>query len=235
MECARVREAISARLDGEDAGVGPPELVAHLAGCPACRAWQDAAHALTRRTRLGGVLPDRELSVPVLAAASVPSGVSSRSVRAVLLLAATAQLALGVLLLVSGEPGAGQHAGHELASFDLALAAAFFVGGLRPRWSAGLVWPVGVAAGGLVLTAVADLLRGATLGLDEAPHLVAVVGALALAWQAFPAWRPGRAIGGRRAGRVDGRRQPGPGDVAALQAAPPPPGTSSVWPAGEVA
>ena len=43
MRCTRFREAVSARIDGEDPGVPTGEVDAHLAECPDCRAWADAA------------------------------------------------------------------------------------------------------------------------------------------------------------------------------------------------
>ena len=46
MECDRAREAISARIDGEDPGVPGGALEAHLAGCDACRNWQQRAHVV---------------------------------------------------------------------------------------------------------------------------------------------------------------------------------------------
>jgi hypothetical protein len=69
MECDRVREAISARIDGEEAGLPPGVLDTHLAGCAACRGWQQRAHAMTRRARLGGAFLDHDLTASVLAAA----------------------------------------------------------------------------------------------------------------------------------------------------------------------
>ena len=68
MECDRVREAISARIDGEDPGLPDDALEAHLAGCADCRAWQQRAHAVTRRARLGGSFLDHDLTPRVLAA-----------------------------------------------------------------------------------------------------------------------------------------------------------------------
>jgi predicted anti-sigma-YlaC factor YlaD len=62
MECYRAREAISARIDGEDPGVADDALQAHLADCPGCRAWQQRAHAVTRRARLGGSFLDHDLT-----------------------------------------------------------------------------------------------------------------------------------------------------------------------------
>jgi predicted anti-sigma-YlaC factor YlaD len=189
MECDRAREAISARIDGEDPGVPPGAVDAHLAGCSTCRAWQQRAHALTRRARLGGPFLDHDLTGQVLAAAPpAPERLRLRlrlALRAALLAASLGQLAVTVPLLVLGhEPETGRHAAHELGSFDLALAIAFAVGALRPALSAGLAWTCAIAAGGLAGTAIADLAGGRAIGADEAQHLIAVAGALLLVWQA---------------------------------------------------
>lgn len=192
MECDRAREAISARIDGEDPGVPVGALDAHLAGCAACRDWQQRAHATTRRTRLGGTFLDHDLSGRVLAALP-PSRAGRRlraALRAALLGAALGQLAITVPLLIMGhDPEAGTHAAHELGSFDLAMAIAFVVGAVRPRLSAGLAWPCGIAAAGLVGTAIIDLIGGQTFGADEAQHLIALAGALLLLWQSRTAGR----------------------------------------------
>jgi predicted anti-sigma-YlaC factor YlaD len=188
MDCDSIRVAISASLDGEDVGV-PDEVVrAHLDGCEACRAWQERAHALTRRARLGGHVLDHDLAPRVLAALPVnPPRTRTRKawLRAALAVVAVAQLAITVpLLLLGHDHDAGAHAAHELGSFDLALTIAFVVGAVRPKLSAGLAWPCCVAALGLAGTAMADLIAGATFGADEAQHLVAIAGALLLFWQA---------------------------------------------------
>jgi len=187
MECDRAREAISARIDGEDPGVPVGALEAHLAGCDACRNWQQRAHVVTRRARLGGPFLDRDLTGQVLAAIP-PAPARGRlrlAVRAALLAVALGQLAITVPLLILGhDHDAGAHAAHELGSFDLALAIAFVVGAIRPPLSAGLAWPCGIAAGGLVGTAIVDLIGGQTIGADEAQHLIAAAGAALLVWQA---------------------------------------------------
>jgi predicted anti-sigma-YlaC factor YlaD len=187
MECDRAREAISAGIDGEDPGVPADALEAHLAGCEACRAWQQRAHVMTRRARLGGPFLDHDLSDGVLAA--IPPALGQRrlrlALRVALLAAALGQLAVTVPLLILGhDHDAGTHAAHELGSFDLALAIAFAVGAIRPALSAGLAWTCGIAAAGLAGTAIADLIGGQTLGADEAQHLIAVAGAVLLIWQA---------------------------------------------------
>jgi predicted anti-sigma-YlaC factor YlaD len=211
VECDRAREAISARIDGEDSGVPGGALEAHLAGCAACRGWQQRAHAVTRRARLGGSFLDRDLAPRVLAA--IPAADAGRRVRlprrAGLMAVALAQLAITVPPLILGhDPGAGGHAAHELGSFDVALAIAFAVGAIRPALSAGLAWPCGIAAAGLAATAIADVIGGQAIGADEARHLVAVFGAVLLYWQARtrgagsagPAWAAARAWAGTRSG-----------------------------------
>jgi predicted anti-sigma-YlaC factor YlaD len=240
MECDRAREAISARIDGEDPGVPDGALEAHLADCDACRGWQQRAHVLTRHARLGGPLLDHDLAGQVLAA--VPAAADRRrlrlALRAALLALSLGQLAVTVPLLILGhDPEASTHAAHELGSFDLALAIAFAVGAVRPALSAGLAWTCAIAAGGLAGTAIADLIGGQTFGADEAQHLIAVAGALLLIWQARTSgtgvadagtvggtdW-PEEALSSRAAepggiSRLAGRRQ-SPGDGAARLIAP---------------
>jgi predicted anti-sigma-YlaC factor YlaD len=199
MECDRVREAISARIDGEDPGVPDGPIEAHLATCADCRGWQQRAHAMTRRARLGGRFLEQggrfleqDLTARVLAAIP-PEPARRRRVawgggmarRTGLAAVAAAQLAITIPLLILGhDHDAGLHAAHELGSFDLALAIAFAVGAVRPALSAGLAWPCAIAAAGLAGTAIVDLIAGQTFGADEAQHLVAVAGAALLCWQA---------------------------------------------------
>ena len=195
MECDEAREAISARIDGEDGGLPDDAVEAHLAGCAGCRAWRQRAYAVTRRVRLGGVFLDRDLTPAVMAAIppAPASGPVTMASRAALIVLAVAQLAVTVPLLILGhDHEAGAHAAHELGSFDLALAIAFGVGAIRPALSAGLAWPCGIAAMGLAGTAIADLIGGQAIGADEAQHLIALAGAALLFWQARAA-EPGSA------------------------------------------
>lgn len=222
MECDRAREAISARIDGEDSGIPGDVLEAHLAGCADCRSWEQRAHVVTRHARLGGAFLDRDLTARVLAAAPPPAARRRRGLtqRAGLVIVAAAQFAITVPLLILGhDHGAGVHAAHELGSFDLALAIAFVVGAARPSLSAGLAWPCTIAAGSLVGTAVIDLIAGQTIGLDEAQHLIALAGSLLLIWQARTA---GAGSAGPRSAdlpRDEGQPQDRPGDAAAVRPA----------------
>jgi predicted anti-sigma-YlaC factor YlaD len=191
MDCDTVREVLSARIDGEDPCSGDPRwsasaLEAHLASCSACRQWQLRAHAVTRRVRLGGAFLDHDLTSRVLAAfpAAEPMRRRRLAQRGALVALSLAQFAIAAPMLFLGrDHDAGVHAAHELGSFNMALAIAFAVGAIRPRLSAGLAWPSGMAAGGLVITAIADLISGQAVGADEALHLVALAGAAVLVWQ----------------------------------------------------
>ena len=107
------------------------------------------------------------------------------------------------MLFLGHDREAGVHAAHELGSFNLALAIAFAVGAIRPKLSAGLAWPCAIAAGGLVTTAIIDLIGGQAIGADEAQHLVALAGAALLVWQSVTSQER---IGGAR---DRARRRPG--------------------------
>jgi predicted anti-sigma-YlaC factor YlaD len=185
MDCDTIRVAISTQIDGEVPWLPADVLETHLAGCPACVDWQRRAHTMTRRVRLGGAFLDHDLTPGVLAAVPVARDRTRlRLARRCLLIAlALAQVAIAVPMLLGHDREAGVHAAHELGSFNLALAIAFTVGAIRPRLSAGLAWPCGIAAGGLVTTAIIDLIGGQAIGADEAQHLVALAGAALLVWQ----------------------------------------------------
>jgi predicted anti-sigma-YlaC factor YlaD len=185
MDCDTIRVAISTQIDGEVPWLPADVLETHLAGCPACVDWQRRAHTMTRRVRLGGAFLDHDLTPGVLAAVPVARDRTRlRLARRCLLIAlALAQVAIAVPMLLGHDREAGVHAAHELGSFNLALAIAFAVGAIRPRLSAGLAWPCAIAAGGLVTTAIIDLIGGQAIGADEAQHLVALAGAALLVWQ----------------------------------------------------
>jgi predicted anti-sigma-YlaC factor YlaD len=187
MDCDKVREAISAQIDGEEPPLTSAALTAHLDDCAACAQWQGRAHGVPRRVRLGGAFLDHDLTDAVLAAVPAADRARTRlrlAQRGGLIALALAQLAIaGPMLFLGHDHDAGVHAAHELGSFNLALAIAFAVGAIRPALSAGLAWPCAIAATGLVTTAIIDLIGGQAIGADEAQHLVALAGAALLVWQ----------------------------------------------------
>ena len=91
---------------------------------------------------------------------------------------------LAILLLTAVADPMGMHGDHELGVFDVTLGVAFAVGALRPKLAAGLAWPSGAAAAGLLVTATVDVIAHRTFELHELQHLIAVAGALLLFWAA---------------------------------------------------
>lgn len=69
MDCDHIREALSARLDGEDPGADPEVLDRHLGGCAACTDWSQDLQVLHRlvRVRPAEAVPD--LTAAIVAAA----------------------------------------------------------------------------------------------------------------------------------------------------------------------
>jgi hypothetical protein len=86
MQCDRFREAISARIDGEDPGLPDGALDVHLGVCAGCRAWQERAHVVTRRARVGMSSLDHDLTPLVLAAVPAPATGRGRRLAVALLL-----------------------------------------------------------------------------------------------------------------------------------------------------
>lgn len=142
VHCDRVREGISARLDGEDPGLEPEMLDRHLASCPGCRRWEDEAARINRMVRIRAVDPAD--AAPDLASRLVPHLSGARGLRPLLrvslLLVALLQLAVGVIGLlpplaghvlgahsVIGSihlPGVTGHLGNEAAAFNIAIGIA---------------------------------------------------------------------------------------------------------------
>jgi predicted anti-sigma-YlaC factor YlaD len=188
MDCLQVREAMSARMDGEPADLASALVEGHVQGCPECQLWQEAAHDITRRARLTGWSSPAELpDFAVLVGAHTATGQRTwlRRVRAGLLAAAAiGQLVLAILLLAGSADPMDMHGDHELGIFDVTLAVAFALGAFRPKLAAGLAWAAGTAALGLLVTATADVIDHNTFELHELQHLIAVAGALLLWWTA---------------------------------------------------
>jgi predicted anti-sigma-YlaC factor YlaD len=198
MECTDIREALSARLDGEDPGVPTSALDEHVATCAACAGWNDELSVLHRmvRVREAEAVPDLSAAIvdacaPGLTAARrrAPAPVRRSPVGEVisparwgLFVVALTQLVLAAPALLLGEDaGATVHVARELGSFDVALAVGLLVAAWQPARAWGL-FPL-VAALGLVIagTAGLDLIDGSTSTVSEAHHLLDLAG-VALVW-----------------------------------------------------
>lgn len=203
MTCDDTRAALSARMDGEPAG-GVAAVDAHLADCPACRAWLARAEQVTRVVRLQAAnVPD--LTDRIMAAATAeghlrPAGravaeghlrpaddrerrARRQVLRLAVALAAVVQLTLAVPVLVLGGLGIVDypHAGREMASFDVAMAVGFALAAWRPQRARAFVPIAFVLATCLAATTVIDVANATTALAHEVGHLAAVVQA-ALLW-----------------------------------------------------
>jgi predicted anti-sigma-YlaC factor YlaD len=189
MRCEAIREALSARLDGEAADLGDDAVDAHLAGCRACAAWSDELDLLHRIVRIREAEPVPDLTAAILGTAPaaraprrLPTTDRVSLARWALFVVALSQLVLaGPAVLLGEGSGATVHVARELGAFDVALA----VGLLLAAWQPGRAWgllPV-VAALALVLggTAVLDVVRGTATSVGETHHVLDLAG-VAVLW-----------------------------------------------------
>jgi predicted anti-sigma-YlaC factor YlaD len=190
MDCAFYREAISARIDGEASRLESAALDAHLAACPSCREWADAASLVTRTARAAPAEPVPDLTGPIMAAlasrtrdrqaplrSESPMGVA----RLGLVLVALAQLCLAIPALLGDDAGATIHVAHEQGSWFLALAVGLLVVAWRPARASAMLAFVAVLTAGLAVTMAVDIAAGRTQAAAEAPHGLAFLG-VGLLW-----------------------------------------------------
>jgi predicted anti-sigma-YlaC factor YlaD len=184
MDCAQFREAVSARLDGEEPVIPTAELDGHLRQCAACRAFAADTTALRRAVRLAPapVVPD--LTPRVLAAIGADAGserVRTLTLRIVLAVLGMVQIVLAVPGLFGADGGLAVHSARHLGSFSLALGVGFLFAAWRPVRAAGLLPVVAVLVACLVGTSVLDVVGGRAAAFGEANHVVEVAGLVA-AW-----------------------------------------------------
>jgi predicted anti-sigma-YlaC factor YlaD len=190
MRCEAIREALSARLDGEISPLDDVDIGAHLRTCRECVAWSEELSVLHRLVRVREAEPVPDLTAVILGAAPDAVAQTRRPRRAApvsaarwaLFTVALTQLVLaGPALLLGEGSGATVHVARELGSFDVALAIGLLLAAWQPARAWGLL-PV-VAALGLVMgaTAVLDVVRGTATSVGEAHHLLDLAG-VALLW-----------------------------------------------------
>jgi predicted anti-sigma-YlaC factor YlaD len=186
MECAKAREVLSAALDGESIEVADTEVAAHLRRCSACRAFVDHGRALGDLTRAerGSLPAAADLTSFVLEQARREPHRPDRwttMLRLGLVGVAMIQLGLAVPGLIFGtDEGAPIHIAHEVGAWDLALAIGFVFAAWRPLRAIGLLPFAAALSGGLVLTAVIDVVHGRAAALTETTHILELVGTVLL-------------------------------------------------------
>jgi predicted anti-sigma-YlaC factor YlaD len=219
MFCAQVREALSARLDGEPVGEGtgddqsgsarltprrdPDQSVdRHLAECAGCRAWLPEAERVTRAVRVRAVeVPDLTAQIMNVAATVLPRRSARTEVEVIeygrrqvlrwaVALGAAAQLLIALPVLLGGLGVVDDpHASREMASLDIALAVGFAFAAYRPQLARAYVPVALVLAVCLCVTSAIDIVNSTAAVVHEVGHLAAVV-------QAGLLWALGRTAGG---------------------------------------
>ena len=198
--CPTVREALSARLDGEPIGMPAQALDQHLAACAACVEWGEAAAVVTRRARLTEAQQVPDLTVAVLTAlprelpgtgAAARSRLLDATVRLALVVTAVAQAGLAWPALATGAAAmsAPVHMAHETGAWNLAIAAAFLAVAVAPLLAVGALPFLATFAALLVPVTVADLAAGYVHADRAVAHLLLLVGVLLVA---TAAWRSRR-------------------------------------------
>ncbi|MEW6477504.1 MAG: hypothetical protein AB1679_35080 [Actinomycetota bacterium] len=187
MDCENYRLGISARLDGEDAGVDDATLAWHLASCEACRRFESEAITITRAVRVASSEAPPDLTPTIMAAINAERASKARRfdpqpLRAGLVAVAVVQMLLALPVLLFGrDAGAPVHIAREVGSFDFALAVGFFFVAWRPARAYGMLPLVAALVGCLALSTVVDVVRGTATLLDESAHLLDLLG-LAAMW-----------------------------------------------------
>ncbi len=205
--CERYREALSARLDGEEAAGERAATDAHLAGCADCRRWLRDATAVTRLARIAPARPIPDLSGQIVTAMRDKAmrdkamwdkvRTTGRKGRARLVIAcrvllgavgmaqvlvAIAQIAApamsGMAMPGSAEGATADHLLHESAAWNLAVGAGFLFIAWRRTRAAALVPLLTAFVGALTLLSADDLFSGMVAWSRLASHVLLLAGYL---------------------------------------------------------
>ena len=192
MSCDNWQLAISARLDGEDPGVEPRLLETHLASCPDCRSFEDAALASQRAMRLQVAPEMADISQKVVRLnAAADRAARSPFARIALLTVAGVIIAFAMKDLVGGhEAGATEHEARHLGAFTVAYGVALLAVVWRPARARTVLPAAAVLAGSLAITSVIDILEHNIPLLGESIHIPEVLSVLLIWLLAVPAHGP---------------------------------------------
>jgi copper transport protein len=181
VKCSDVREAISARLDGEPSPMSLTEIDAHLTTCRDCAAFRERVVGLARlgADPLLGVAPD--LSARILAAAPRQTRTRRSNHEFVLrlgvgLMAGTELLTSLVVFALEHGYARVDHAGHESLSFTAAICVGLLYVAFRPAAARAYVPAVAVAVALLALTSLIDVGSNRVAAWEEVPHIDLLAG-----------------------------------------------------------
>lgn len=171
MDCTLCKEAVSARLDGEDGDGERGAIDAHLATCPACQRFADAAARVTRLARTAVATLEPDFVDAILAAAPQPGRFPRiTAVRGLLALVGLAQAVVALASMIAAHNGGHggvvmqgasiTHFAHESAAWNLALGVGFLWVAWRSSRPSGLVPTLATFVAVLTVLVVMDALAG---------------------------------------------------------------------------
>lgn len=186
MTCEQCRQALSARLDGEEPGLPPPAVDRHLAECADCTRFLQAGARLDGELQARRAEPVPDLTPAILASVGALERAGRRShgqrdARVGLACVGAVQLVLALATVLSTEAAVGLHASRELGSFAVGLGVGFLLAAWRPERASGLLPVVAALAACLTATALVDVLSARTTAAGESVHAVELLG-LAFVW-----------------------------------------------------
>lgn len=181
MECAAIRELLSAQLDQESTSEEEARANTHLGRCAKCQAWWSAIGQVNRvlRVRLAETIPD--LASGVVARARPPTVGRRQLVRLSLVAVAATELVLAAPGLSLGDGAASVHDARHLGSFGVAMSIGLLYVAWRPARAFGILPIVVALAVTMFMSAVVDVGHGRTTSMSEAHHVLEVAG-LVLVW-----------------------------------------------------
>jgi predicted anti-sigma-YlaC factor YlaD len=187
MNCEPWQLAISALIDGEDPGIEPRLIEAHLDNCPECRRFHAISEMGRRTARLQPAqqMPDLSKKVSKLNA-TIDRAANLSIARVLLALVAIDVFFFAIRDLLSDDVDATAHASRHLGAFSIAYGVGLLVVVARPARARTMLPVAAVLAGALLVTAVVDLLNGAVPLIGEATHLPELISVLLIWMLAVP-------------------------------------------------
>ena len=199
MSCEQWREAVSATVDGEDPGIDPRLLDAHLARCPECRAFQAMIEASRRRVMVQPATPMPDLSRRVTKLAAIADRAARWSAARILLAIIALEIVAFSLpaLILGDEANTSTHSARHLGAFTVAYGAGLLVVVVRPARARTMLPVSAVLAGALVISAIIDLLNGDIPLVGETQHIPELLSVLLVWLMTVPTPRRRSRLGSR--------------------------------------
>lgn len=191
IDCETIREALSARADGEASGDDIAIADAHLLGCVACQRYATDMNRVDRMVRIRPAEPVPSLVASVTARARPARLGRGGWLRPALAWVAAVMLVQSIPALLFGEAsGTDPHLARHLGAFGAALAIGFAYAAWRPHRAFGLLPFTAALVATTTISIVADIVTGSRTPLAELIHVTELAG-LALLWMVAgsPGWR----------------------------------------------